>query len=408
MMNARPRILALFNQLYDWGGAGGELALPFILKHWTTEINLTIAVPRGGQEWLEKQNVTARYITWPALPLFFEHSLRLPNVLIVWMWRTLQACWILSSHARFFDVIYTSGDFFCNTIPASWLKRINPDLRWAALIHHLILPHKQRLRNQLLTTFGSNLMQQFSLSLVGRNADLPLTNNQGVRQALIQRNIAENKIKTIDSGLDLSAIQRAYALPDIVYDACYVGSFRASKAVPELVEVWSKVLHQLPKARLLIIGNGPRIMLNTINKKINEFGLEQNVVMRGYVPNESEEKGILDEVEKFSLMKASKIFVSLSYEEGWGRAVAEALACGIPAVAWDLPTYREIFADSVIAVPIGNQAECVRAIVRLLENESLRHELGARGVQTVSNYDFSIIARRQLQLILDILPRSNL
>jgi len=48
------------------------------------------------------------------------------------------------------------------------------------------------------------------------------------------------------------------------------------------------------------------------------------------------------------------VFVFPSHEEGYGIAVAEAIAAGKPVVACDLPHYREVFADSLITFPVGD------------------------------------------------------
>ncbi len=401
----RPQLLTLINQLYDWGGAGAELALPFLLKHWSDAVDLTIAVPKGGEIWLRKQNVEARYISWAPAPLFLEHSHRLSHILAVWFLRTLQAMCALSRYASQYDLLYTTGDFYCTIVPATWLRRLNRNLRWAATLHHLILPHRQRLSRQPISTLGGYLLQRISLAFIRANADLIFTNNASLQQDLIQQGFSSQKTATIDAGVDVTGIQRASPVDGVSYDACYVGSFRSSKAVPELIRVWRQVVAEIPDARLLLIGSGSREMLQTANVAVNELGLERNVAMRAYVPNESEEKGVLDDTEKFRLMKSSKVFVSLSYEEGWGRAVGEALACGLPVVAWDLPAYREIFGDSVCTVPIGDRAACQRTIVQLLQNNAARREWATRGINKVRQYDFALVARRQLDSVLCLLQR---
>ena len=40
-----------------------------------------------------------------------------------------------------------------------------------------------------------------------------------------------------------------------------------------------------------------------------------------------------------------------SHYESWGIAMAEALACGVPAVAYDLDAYRPVFGELVRYVP---------------------------------------------------------
>jgi glycosyltransferase involved in cell wall biosynthesis len=60
---------------------------------------------------------------------------------------------------------------------------------------------------------------------------------------------------------------------------------------------------------------------------------------------------MVSEEEKFRLFKASRVFLMPSRQESWGIVIAEALACDVPVVAYDLPAYHPIFGGLIDYVP---------------------------------------------------------
>lgn len=75
--------------------------------------------------------------------------------------------------------------------------------------------------------------------------------------------------------------------------------------------------------------------------------------------------------EKFRLLKKSKVLVTATRFEGFGIPPAEALWCGVPAVAYDLPVLRGAYEGYIDLVPIDNWGAMGEAINNLLKNPSL-------------------------------------
>ena len=97
-----------------------------------------------------------------------------------------------------------------------------------------------------------------------------------------------------------------------------------------------------------------------------------------------------------ALYNAADIYVSTS-AEGFGLTIAEAMACGTPAVAMDFSAVSEVVGDAGKLVPIRetydneydhqwarpDEDAFADAIVRLLEHKSERQELGARAAARI-------------------------
>ena len=88
--------------------------------------------------------------------------------------------------------------------------------------------------------------------------------------------------------------------------------------------------------------------------------------------------------------------LSLSSEEGWGLAVNEYLACGLPVVAYDLPVFQEVFPNCLENVPLGDWQKAANQILELLNNPVLRQDRGHAGREFIQRYDYREMAREEL------------
>jgi glycosyltransferase involved in cell wall biosynthesis len=87
------------------------------------------------------------------------------------------------------------------------------------------------------------------------------------------------------------------------------------------------------------------------------------------------------------LMAAADVFVLPSYyREGVPRVLLEAAATGLPIVTTDLPGCHDVVTDNWngILVPPKDTPAIVRAVLRLLDDENLRTEMGSKGPDVVN------------------------
>ncbi|MCE0764277.1 MSMEG_0565 family glycosyltransferase [Pseudonocardia kujensis] len=89
-----------------------------------------------------------------------------------------------------------------------------------------------------------------------------------------------------------------------------------------------------------------------------------------------------------------------SVKEGWGLAVLEALAAGLPVVASDLPVFREYLTDGVDALlpPVGDHGAIADAVMRLLDEPRLRSDLASAGAAILPRFTWEASAARHLEI----------
>jgi phosphatidylinositol alpha-mannosyltransferase len=74
------------------------------------------------------------------------------------------------------------------------------------------------------------------------------------------------------------------------------------------------------------------------------------------------------------------------------------MAAGVPIVASDIAGYREVLKDGEegFLVPPGDEFALADALIRLLNDPSLRKEMGRRGQEKANAYSWERVAGRVL------------
>jgi glycosyltransferase involved in cell wall biosynthesis len=106
-------------------------------------------------------------------------------------------------------------------------------------------------------------------------------------------------------------------------------------------------------------------------------------------------------------MKAMDVFVLSSRHEGFGRALAEAMAAGLPVVATDEGALPVLVADGQagLLAPAGAPAAFAARIVELLRDPPRRAALGAAAHARSRAFDGAATAERVLAVYRQLAPR---
>ena len=117
--------------------------------------------------------------------------------------------------------------------------------------------------------------------------------------------------------------------------------------------------------------------------RAREIGLAEEVLFPGYVP-----ASILP-----ALYRGAAVCVYPSLYEGFGYPVAEAMASGTPVITSNVSALAEVAGDAALLIDPASVDELASALVRLLEDEALRHDLRARGLARSREFNWRRVAR---------------
>ncbi len=138
-----------------------------------------------------------------------------------------------------------------------------------------------------------------------------------------------------------------------------------------------------------IIGNGN--LKKYYQNIANELNIEKKVKFRGRVSQEN----LIRHYQSSDIL----ILPSINSHEAFGLVLIEALACGLPVIASDLPGVRGVFDDKKegLLVKTANILDLKEKINYLLKNEEIRQEMSIKARQlTLKKYDQNIIADKIL------------
>jgi glycosyltransferase involved in cell wall biosynthesis len=154
------------------------------------------------------------------------------------------------------------------------------------------------------------------------------------------------------------------------YDVAFLGRVDLDKGIDTLLLAWREVIARDPEAKLLIIGSTENKYRIGITKLVSKLGLGGKILFAG---------SLNDEATRNELLR-SKIFVSPSRKEGFGLAVAEAMALGMPCILSDIPAYVENFSEAALIFPRDDHLDLAKKILEVLESSSLRKLLASRSL----------------------------
>ncbi len=174
------------------------------------------------------------------------------------------------------------------------------------------------------------------------------------------------------------------ASPDGV-EILHVGSTIPRKRVDVLLRTFASVREQWPTARLLRVGGG---FTADQCRLAAALSLEDSIVVLPF----------LDQAVLAAIYRRAALLVLPSEREGFGFPVLEAMACGTPVIASDIPALREVGGEAAAYCVVAAVEEWTEMITRLLRerrDEAERwRERRERGVAEARKFTWAESARK--------------
>jgi glycosyltransferase involved in cell wall biosynthesis len=109
--------------------------------------------------------------------------------------------------------------------------------------------------------------------------------------------------------------------------------------------------------------------------------------------------GELNSTAVSEFLQASDIYVSPSIVESFGLTTLEAMGAGLPCIVTNVSGSRDLVSNErgVIVEP-ANSMKLSKAIKFLIENKSLRNEMGSNARKEALNYDWPKVAKKYIDV----------
>lgn len=164
-----------------------------------------------------------------------------------------------------------------------------------------------------------------------------------------------------NSTADVEARHLLKGSPAEVINLLHVGSTIKRKRIDLLLEVFAGVRREFPEARLIRVG-GP--FTSDQLELVKHFRLQRAIIVLPHL-----ERDVLA-----AIYRQADLVLLPSEREGFGLPVSEAMACGTPVVASDLPVLREVGGDAASYSPVSDLPAWTNSISRLLRERDQQPE----------------------------------
>jgi len=177
----------------------------------------------------------------------------------------------------------------------------------------------------------------------------------------------------------------------------YAGRISPHKNLVRIIEAFSALKGELEKE-----GKFPDLKLIIIGDELSKHPDLRRTVIRSGVHNDVRFMGFVPIEMLRVFYDAAKIFVFPSLYEGFGLPPLEAMAHGTPVVTSNTSSLPEVVGNAAILVNPENVFEIMRALQRVLLDQSVRDRIKQRSYEQTRKFSWDKSAQRILEIYQEV------
>jgi glycosyltransferase involved in cell wall biosynthesis len=215
--------------------------------------------------------------------------------------------------------------------------------------------------------------------------------------------VPESKTRFIRNGVDLTEIDAAMqnrgpsAAQQISKHIGYIGQMIPRKGLPDLLAAFDRLYATDPTVKLKMLGDGSqRAELEEQAASLKSASAIEFLGFRS---------------DRLALLSQFDLFVMTSSLEGIPRCLMEAMAVGVPIVAYDIPGVDQLVqhGETGLLAPLGDVSALVNCCNQVLTNPELAQDMAAKA-RTLIDHRFSAarMAREYESLFLELVSPDQL
>jgi glycosyltransferase involved in cell wall biosynthesis len=172
----------------------------------------------------------------------------------------------------------------------------------------------------------------------------------------------------------------------------YVGKPTERRNLMPLIRAFAALKRENAIPHKLLIAGADLPGTSPFRRVIEHEGMSKEVCVRGYVGHD----------EMPLVYNGADLFIYPSSYEGFGMPVLEAMACGTPLITLDNTAFPEFAGGVAHLLPDAEVPTLREGILGVLRDADWRERMSREGPQRAAAYDWRLVTRRYLDLMLPL------
>ncbi|MFW9931023.1 MAG: glycosyltransferase family 4 protein [Candidatus Thorarchaeota archaeon] len=194
----------------------------------------------------------------------------------------------------------------------------------------------------------------------------------------------DEKFKIIDNKSKLIEIKNKYNLPDKFF--FFAGQIDPIKNIKNMIMAfYSATLNKETDFKLVLAGNDKNKFADKMKFLVKELKIENEVIFLGYISDDLK-----------YIYNLAEAYLFLSKSECFGLAALEAMACGLPIIASNIPEMKELVSEAGILVDPDKVSKISEAIEKILSDADLRLYMGQKSLKRAEIFSWENCAKKTL------------
>ena len=212
--------------------------------------------------------------------------------------------------------------------------------------------------------------------------DIPVITVSQASKRLLESFTSLQNLNVIYNGLELINkinnpydIRGAWGIKKNKKIVGIIGPIVPHKGHTTILKVFRQSDYLKQKAQFVIVGTGNKLLLDDLNRKVQEYGLDSIVTFTGFLSEESSQI-----INSFDLL----VMPTIDFE-GFGYSMVEAMSIEVPVVASKVGAIPEVIVDGKSGLLVDPQdiSGWKNTLEKLIENDALCREIGAAGRERI-------------------------
>lgn len=304
------------------------------------------------------------------------------------------------------DIIHSHTEFSIGTFARLISKQLNIPL--VHTYHTMYEEYIYYITKGYFNSASKKLVEYLTLFLCDKTIDELIVPTEKTKELFKDKYKVKREVYVIPSGIDTTRfykenidkneiinLKKDLGLKKTDFIVLYVGRIAKEKSIDFLINNFNSVLNRIPRAKMIIVGDGPDIkdLIDLTRKK----GLENKIIFTGKAP-------WTDVPKYYSLCD---LFVTASKTETQGLTVMEAMGASKPVVAIRDESFELMITDKKDGLFFDDEKSYVDMIYEVYKNKKLRDEISFNARLTADKYSPYNYAKNVLKVYEKVISKDT-